>query len=179
MMYRFKFIRRALFLLSGAMLSNIAYAAETQAIAILNNTSDSNVEGTVMFIEQNDGLHLTGEIKGLTAGEHGFHVHQYGDCITGGEAMAVGGHFNPEGQPHGGFNDENSHAGDWGNLTADEKGVAQVDITDERLSLNGPQGVLGRAVVVHADSDDLVSQPAGDSGIRIGCGSIVLAEDHS
>ena len=68
------------------------------------------------------------------------------------------------------------HVGDLGNIEADATGKAKIDIRDRELKLNGPHSVVGRGLVVHADPDDLKSQPAGNAGARIGCGTIGLAK---
>jgi len=78
--------------------------------------------------------------------------------------------------PHGGPTDTDRHVGDLGNLASDENGVATVDFVDEVLELDGMFTILGRGVVVHAQEDDLESQPVGDAGARIGCGVIGVAE---
>lgn len=69
--------------------------------------------------------------------------------------MSAGPHFNPFGKEHGGPTDEIRHAGDLGNVIADDNGVAKVNITDKQISLSGNLSILGRTAVVHADPDDL------------------------
>lgn len=69
------------------------------------------------------------------------------------------------------------HFGDLGNFEANEYGVGQVAITDNLVSLVGPadRSVLGRAIVIHADEDDLGlggdegSLATGNAGARVGC----------
>ena len=64
------------------------------------------------------------------------------------------------------------HAGDLGNITAGDDGVAKVDAKSKDLHLHF---IIGRSIVVHADADDLKSQPAGNSGPRIAVGVIGVA----
>ena len=87
--------------------------------------------------------------------------------------MSTGPHFNPEGHDHGGPDTAKRHAGDLGNIKADKNGVAKVNTKAAGLRLHF---ILGRSLVVHADPDDLKSQPAGNAGARIGVGVIGIAE---
>ena len=90
--------------------------------------------------------------------------------------MCTKGHFNPTNQPHGGKNSEQRHVGDMGNVSADQNGNAVLDYIDTRIKINGPYGIIGRSIIVHADEDDLPSQPTGNSGARIGCGVIGIGD---
>lgn len=89
---------------------------------------------------------MHGEVRGLTPGSHGFHVHEFGDTTNG--CMSTGAHFNPTGKTHGAPSAAERHVGDLGNVLADASGLAKVDITDKLASLNGANSVLGRALVV-------------------------------
>ena len=96
---------------------------------------------------QGDGkTKVTGTVKGLKPGKHGFHVHQFGDYSGG--CISAGPHFNPFGKDHGGPADENRHAGDLGNVMADATGTVTVEIVDKQLPLDGPNSIIGRSVVV-------------------------------
>ncbi|KAG0468490.1 hypothetical protein HPP92_017818 [Vanilla planifolia] len=92
----------------------------------------------------------------------------------------AGAHFNPAGKEHGAPEDENRHAGDLGNVIVGEDGTANVDVTDSQIPLSGPNSIIGRAVVVHADPDDLgkggheLSKSTGNAGGRLACGIIGL-----
>ena len=94
----------------------------------------------------NGETHVTGEVTGLVQGEHGFHIHQFGDYSEG--CISAGSHFNPSGKNHGGPKDEERHAGDLGNVTAGADGTALVDIKDNQIPLSGPNSIIGRSVVV-------------------------------
>jgi superoxide dismutase, Cu-Zn family len=119
-----------------------------------------------------DGLRITGTVTGLKPGLHGFHIHEYGD-VREPDGTAAGGHFNPAGTAHGGPQDEERHAGDLGNIKANQDGVAKVDIKAPWLKLHF---VIGRSIVVHAGEDDFTSQPSGDAGARVAMGVIGIAE---
>ncbi|CDZ80529.1 Superoxide dismutase [Cu-Zn] precursor [Candidatus Rubidus massiliensis] len=142
-----------------------------KAIAHVKPVDGSNVEGTVTFSELERGVRIVADIKGLTPGEHGFHVHEHGDCGgKGGEN--TGGHYNPFNKKHGGPDSSERHVGDFGNLVADDAGIAHYERTDDYIQLNGEYSIVGRSIVIHAGKDDLVSQPSGNSGAKIGCGII-------
>lgn len=141
-------------------------------VVVLLPTQGNDVRGVLTLKQQEDGVHVTGEVMGLTPGEHGFHIHEYGD-LRDPEGKSAGGHFNPHGTKHGGPDDKERHPGDLGNITANEDGVAKVDAMAEGLKLHF---VLGRSFVVHAGRDDLKSQPSGDAGPRVAVGIIGVAE---
>ena len=153
-------------------------AAPLKAIAVIHPAGDNKVSGTVTFTEDADGVRVHAELAGLTPGQHGFHVHEFGDCSAA-DASSAGAHFNPTNQPHAGPDAVARHEGDMGNVEADASGNAKLDYVDHQISLtNDQQSVIGRSVVVHAKADDLKSQPAGDSGARIACGVIGRAKSQ-
>jgi len=160
---------------SQAQGASQAASAVTKAVAVVHPLGDNTVKGVVTFTQQAGGVEIVAEITGLEPGEHGFHIHEFGDC-TMADGTCAGGHFNPTGAPHGGPDDEERHAGDFGNLKADSSGKATYKRVDKMIQLNGPHSIIGRAVIVHAGRDDLKSQPSGDAGARIGCGVIGIAD---
>lgn len=146
-----------------------------QLVAVINPTEGHEAHGVVMFTQADEGVRVQANISGLDSdGVHGFHVHEFGDCRAD-DALSAGGHYNPTGMDHGGPMDENRHMGDMGNLESDSDGVAELDYIDEKIDLSGVNSVLGLAVIVHEQRDDLESQPVGDAGGRIGCGIIGIA----
>lgn len=142
-----------------------------RAVAELNPTKGNNVKGRVTFTKEKRGVRVVVDLTGLTAGEHGFHIHEKGDCSAP-DGASAGAHFNPSGMPHGGPNSLRRHSGDFGNLAADSSGRAHADFVDPYLTFTGPSSIIGRAVIVHAQADDLISQPAGNAGGRVACGVI-------
>ncbi|KAK4883526.1 hypothetical protein RN001_006845 [Aquatica leii] len=151
----------------------------TKAVCVLRGEV---VQGTLWFNQQCTGgpVHVTGDVIGLEKGLHGFHIHEFGDNTNG--CISAGAHFNPEGKDHGAPNASIRHVGDLGNVTADDKGIAKVDISDNIISLEGVNNIIGRTLVVHADPDDLgitdheLSKTTGNAGARVACGIVGLAK---
>jgi Cu-Zn family superoxide dismutase len=114
---------------------------------------------------------VEGEISGLTPGKHGFHVHEKGDCSAP-DGASAGGHFNPTHQNHGAPSSPHRHAGDLGNITADKKGNAKFNFRDKVIRLSGEDSIMGKSLILHADPDDMKTQPTGNSGKRVACGVI-------
>lgn len=149
-----------------------AQPAPTKAQAVLKSANGSKVKGIIHFTEEDRGMKVETIVEGLKPGPHGFHIHETGDCSKA-DFSSAGGHFNPEKGHHGSRDSKKRHAGDMGNLVADNKGKANVTMTVEGMTMKpGAQSIIGKAVVIHADKDDLKSQPAGNSGARIACGVI-------
>lgn len=148
-------------------------STELHAVAQLQPTRGHDVRGTVRFSSEGDAVRVSGEITGLSPGEHGFHVHENGDCSAA-DAASAGGHFNPTSHPHAGRDAGQRHAGDFGNITAGADGRATFSFLDPKITLSGANAIVGRAVIVHAGRDDLTSQPSGDSGARVACGVVEL-----
>ncbi|MES3013747.1 MAG: superoxide dismutase family protein [Pseudomonadota bacterium] len=143
-----------------------------RAMAPLQAKGGSQVGGTILFNQQPGGVRVVARVTGLKPNqEHGFHVHEKGDCSAP-DAMSAGGHFNPTGQPHGPQATAH-HGGDMPSLKADAMGNAEATFTIQGVSLAGAtDGVIGKAVIVHAQPDDYTTQPTGNSGGRIACGVI-------
>lgn len=146
----------------------------TTLIAVLTPTENSSASGTVKFeAVDNDRVKVTAHLTGLNPNsEHAIHVHEFGDIRAEEDGKAAGSHYNPEGHPHALPKEDERHAGDFGNLSADSDGEAEFTITVDNISLNGHKNpVLGRAVIVHAKADD-GGQPSGNAGARIAQGVI-------
>jgi len=153
--------------------SNKAASGKSRAtaVAVLAPAAGKNVAGRVTFREETEGIRVTADITGLTPGQHGFHIHEKGDCSAADFASA-GGHFNPMAAKHGAPTDPDHHAGDFGNIEANPQGVARFERVVNWLSFKGTNSFVGKAVVVHDKPDDLKTQPSGNAGGRIACGVI-------
>ncbi|MDF1486602.1 superoxide dismutase family protein [Ramlibacter sp. H39-3-26] len=156
-----------------ALAACASYDMGPRATARLEPTRGSSVSGTVVFTQAGDTVRVRGEIRGLQPGtEHGFHIHEKGDCSSG-DGMSAGGHFNPGGQPHGRHDGAAHHVGDLPSLRADASGVAVVDFESKTLVVgSGAADAVGRGLIVHRDPDDFTTQPTGNSGPRLACAAI-------
>ena len=148
-------------------------------VAVLNPTAESITKGVVVLSGSDDGITVEATVSGLKPNsKHGFHIHEFGD-ITSADGKSAGGHFNPAGHDHGLPGTEERHAGDMGNLEADENGVANLEMTLEKgLIPDGLASLNGRAIVVHADPDD-GGQPTGNAGARLAVGVIGIGNPES
>ncbi len=133
----------------------------------------SQIAGSVTFTQKKDRVQVHATLTGLT-GVHGFHIHEKGDCSAP-DGASAGPHFNPGKAEHGGRSGAPRHGGDLGNLES-QSGNVDVKFEVEGLTVGtgAPDDIANRAVIVHAGPDDLKSQPAGNSGKRVGCGVIAL-----
>ena len=144
-----------------------------KATADLQPTKGSKTAGKITFTQSGDKVRVAGEVTGLRPGaEHGFHIHEAGDCSSG-DGMSAKGHFNPHGKPHGDPKSAERHAGDLPSLKAGKDGRARIDATVDAISIGqGAGNIVGRGLIIHADPDDYKTQPTGNAGARIACGVI-------
>jgi Cu-Zn family superoxide dismutase len=157
---------------AGSIAANAQDA--TKATAKLESKSGSKVSGTVTFTKVGNDVEVAGDVENLTPGKHGFHIHEKGDCSAP-DASSAGAHFNPTHQHHDGLSGDARHAGDLGNIEANESGKAHVHWKG-KLSLTGADSIVGKSVVVHEKEDDLKTDPTGNSGGRVACGVIEAAK---
>lgn len=165
--YRFRLATLA----AAALVSWLAAGCGGEYLkASISPTSGNTAKGEVRFYRVSEGVRVVAKLEGLTPGKHGFHIHEKGDCSAP-DASSAGGHYNPSGAPHGSPDADRSarHAGDLGNLDAGSDGKATYDRVDTVLQYGQLPGL---SVLVHASVDDFTSQPAGNSGPRVGCGVI-------
>ena len=160
---------------ASAAASHAEMSKVTMAVAVVQGLGEHKVKGKVTFTQKADGVEIVAELTGLHPGEHGFHIHEFGDCSMA-DGKCAGGHFNPTNMPHGGPDSPKRHVGDLGNIKADSTGKAMYKRLDTMIALSGPNSIIGRSVILHAKADDLKTQPSGDAGDRIGCGTIGIAD---
>lgn len=158
--------------------AKIAVAKVTPAKSATTRPVNNDVTGTVTFTQLGDKVVVVADISGLEPNtKHGFHIHDKSD-LSAPDLMSTGGHWNPDHHIHGGPTTSSVHAGDMGNLEADANGKAHLELTLSGISVGGPKNnVVGHSVIIHAGSDDLSSQPAGNSGPRVAGGVIEMQEE--
>jgi Cu-Zn family superoxide dismutase len=147
----------------------------TKATAVLTPTEGNKVHGVVTFTQTGANIKVVAHLEGLTPGKHGFHIHEFGDCSSK-DGSSAGGHFNPANAPHGAPDAAQRHAGDMGNIEADQNGVAHLEYNDAVAKMNGPGAIIGHGMIVHEKADDLKTQPTGNAGARQACGVIGVAK---
>lgn len=130
--------------------------------------------GTVTFTQEGAQVKAVVSINNAPPGEHGFHIHATPSCADGGNA--AGGHWDPTTSMHGAWGDAMHHGGDIGNITVGANGSGTKTVTTDAWSIGtgATNDVVGRAVILHANPDDFVTQPTGNAGGRIACGVIQL-----
>ena len=143
------------------------------AVATLAPTAGNTTSGSVQFTQKGDRVQVSGEVRGLKPNaEHGFHVHEKGDCSAP-DATSAGGHYNPGGRPHGRHGAGAHHTGDLPSLKADANGVARFSFESASISVGAGAGdITGRGLIVHRDPDDYTTQPTGNAGARLACAVI-------
>jgi Cu-Zn family superoxide dismutase len=161
--------------LGGLLVASAAAIAQpaARATARLESTKGNTTSGTVTFTQQGNKVLVEAKVSGLKPDtEHGFHVHEKGDCSSG-DGMSTGGHFNPLNKPHAHFSTSERHAGDLPALRADASGNATLKYEADVITVgSGPTNIIGRGLIVHAQPDDYKTQPTGNAGARLACGVI-------
>jgi Cu-Zn family superoxide dismutase len=169
---------------------------QTFGKAEIRSVDNKKVYGYIYIEKMNDrqNVKISGSLdfdKDVTKGLHGFHIHEYGDvrnCCNN-----LGDHFNPHNKKHGGpfIIDDNGnkimnterHVGDLGNIFVNDKGLAEINITDQLVKINGNDNVIGRCIVIREHADDLGlgnfddSQSIGHSGKIVAYGIIGIASE--
>jgi Cu-Zn family superoxide dismutase len=145
------------------------------ARSILVNAQGQKV-GEARLTETAQGVTINLILENLPPGVHAFHIHQKSDCNAP-DFMTAGGHFNPYGKKHGLKNPQGPHAGDLPNITVGTDGKGKVEVMAKLVTLKeGEKNSLfqpgGTSLVIHANPDDDMTDPAGNAGARIACGPI-------
>jgi superoxide dismutase, Cu-Zn family len=171
-----RIVNTALLLSAAALMaacSSMGTNPTASASAALQATKGNSASGMVKFEQFEGKVVVSGEVSGLKANaEHGFHVHDKGDCSSG-DGLSTGGHFNPGAHPHGAHGHGSHHAGDLPSLKADANGVAKFRFESTTITVGaGATNVVGRGLIVHRDPDDLKTQPTGNAGPRLACAVI-------
>lgn len=148
---------------------------QNQLNLTLVSKSNSNVAGTVYFIEKNNKVTFTAKMSGLSPGIHAIHIHEKSDC-TSEDGSSAGGHWNPTFKKHGKWGEPECHKGDIGNFTADANGNGTITFTTDQWCIgceDETKNIIGKSIIVHKGADDFTSQPAGNAGARQACSGII------
>ncbi len=141
----------------------------------IESKSGSDLSGNAVFTEENGQVTMTAIVDGLSEGLHAIHLHESADCSAQ-DGSSAGGHWNPTKEKHGKWGDASGyHRGDIGNFKVDANGNGTITMTTDQWCINCDdqnKNIVGKAVVVHDGVDDFTSQPSGDAGTRVGCGSV-------
>jgi Cu-Zn family superoxide dismutase len=131
--------------------------------------------GTVVAWQTTGGISFRVSASGLPHGLHGIHVHPIGRCDPPDFASA-GTHWNPTGRQHGLNNPNGPHAGDLPNVEVAANGVLSQTVVLPNATMAQLLDADGSSIMIHAQADDYVSQPAGNSGPKIACAVIGPAQ---
>ncbi len=144
---------------------------ESAASAVASSPTEKGLLANVKLMEADRGVKIHVQATGLKPGSvHGLHIHEFGKCE--GDFTSAGGHFNPAAGPHSSPEAKHKQLGDQGNVKADSQGEGMVEVFIPEGDVSGVDTFLNKSVVLHADPDDFVTQPSGNSGKRIACGVI-------
>lgn len=166
---------RTVFVLALAGVIGTATVSAQMKHVDLKDAKGASVGMAMISPAKGGGVSVDLDVRGLPPGEHALHFHAVAKC-EGPDFMSATGHFNPGAKKHGMENPEGSHAGDMNNFTVDAKGNAKVTVVNKNVTMGAePNSIYangGTALMIHASADDMKSDPAGNAGARIVCGTI-------
>lgn len=135
--------------------------------------------GIVEVIESKYGLVFAPHLKGLTAGLHGFHIHENPSCepkeIDGKLVLGLGAgsHLDPYNtKKHGTPWNDDSHLGELPALYVGQNGEANQPVLAPRLK--SLSDIKQRSIIIHEGGDNYSDYPKslGGGGARMACGVI-------
>ena len=170
---------------TGALVDRLAPAGWVDAAARFEG-KDGTDKGYIIFKNApGAGVMIRVDLKDLSPGWHGIHLHQVADCSDGADGFkASGGHVDPDERAHGLLNPDGFERADLPNIFAGSDGRATAEIFNDKVALYpseaaaaeaGPFPLMdsdGFAVIVHENADDHVAQPIGGAGGRVACAAV-------
>lgn len=158
-----------------ALMLSCGQGATATAKATLVNNQGQKV-GEATLTETPEGVKIVMTVENLPPGEHAFHIHDKSTCAPP-DFTSAGGHFNPFEKKHGFKNPAGPHAGDLPDIIVGADGKGKIETVAKLVTLKeGEKNSLfqpgGTSLMIHANPDDNMSDPAGNAGPRIACGPI-------
>ncbi|GGB15486.1 superoxide dismutase [Sphingomonas metalli] len=150
------------------MATRDAATSGRSAVALLRTAANADA-GRATATETEGGLRVTLDARALPPGTHGAHIHMTGRCDAP-DFTTAGGHWNPTTRQHGTMNPQGPHSGDLPNLIVGTDGRGTIGVTIPGGTMDGLLDADGAAMIVHANPDDMKTDPSGNSGGRIACG---------
>ena len=151
------------------------FAQKEKPVKVELHDAQGKSVGTATLSPAAKGVNIDLDLKGMTPGEHGMHIHQTAKCEGPGFTTA-GGHLNPDSKQHGLDNPQGPHAGDMPNFTVKADGTAKTKVVAPGITMGTDSHSIfsngGTALIIHAKQDDEKTDPSGNSGDRVVCGTI-------